>query len=34
MKLIKIMKKKKLCKYDFCILVYDLKVFGNVLIVG
>lgn len=34
MKSIKIKKKKKLCKYDFCTLAYDLKASGNTLIVG
>lgn len=27
-------KTKKLCKYDFCTLAYDLKASGNALIVG
>lgn len=37
MKSIKNIKKnktKKLCKYDFCTLAYDLKASGNALIVG
>lgn len=29
-----IKKTKKLCKYDFCTLAYDLKASGNALIVG